>query len=299
MIVKESDIAGVVVLYNSDSQTLNNIHTYIDQIKKLYVVDNSTQPNDDLIQSLKVYERVHYHSMKGNKGIATALNWAANQAVSDGFLVILTMDDDTRTPAFMVREMITFWNQYSKPIGILSGFHHTKPNSSSGNSNAINSGKFLSKELPYTLTSGNLLNLNAYRKIGPFRDDFFIDHVDHEYGLRLNHNGFVVVELQSIRLEHRLGYTQQLKVGSYVISTYGSHSPSRLYYFARNGVYMVRQYFNTEPLFAWTVAEELGKRWIKALFLQDNRRERIKMLLTGIKHGWTGRLGKYDIDSNA
>lgn len=280
--IKKKDIAGTVVLYNSSIETVNNIKTYINQIEKLYVVDNSTHPNDELIATLKLFYNVQYHSLNGNKGIATALNWAAKQAINDNYTVLLTMDDDTRTPSSMVEQMISFWNRYPEPIGILSGVHHTKFDKASF------------RKLLYTLTSGNLLNLLAYQQIGPFRDDFFIDHVDHEYGLRLNQNGYAVVELPNIRLEHQLGYTQQLKVGSRVIGTFGSHSPIRLYYFARNGVYVARQHFKKQPLFAWTVLEELGKRWIKAMFLQDNRKERITMLIMGIKHGWTDRLGKYE-----
>lgn len=280
--IDKKNIAGVVVLYDSPNETICNIATYINQIERLYVVDNSAQPNNALIKELKLYSNVHYHLLNGNEGIAVALNWAVNQAIMDKFSVLLTMDDDTRTPVGMIQQMIKFWNQYPNPIGILSGVHHT------------NLDNALYRKILYTLTSGNLLNLVAYQVVGPFRDDLFIDHVDHEYGLRLNENGYQVIELPSIRLDHQLGYTKPLKIGPYVVGTYGSHSPVRLYYFARNGVYIGRQYFTRQPFFAWTVFKELIKRWIKALFLQDNRGERVNMLLTGVKDGWAGKLGKYN-----
>lgn len=276
------DVAGVVVLYNSSIEVLDNIQTYLGQVAILYVVDNSTAPNEELISQVRKLRKVHYHSLRGNQGIATALNWAAQKAIADGFSTLLTMDDDTRTPTGMIQQMIDFWNQYHNPIGILSGVHHTKANVSSY------------RLLPYTLTSGNLLNLTAYKVIGRFRDDLFIDHVDHEFGLRLNENGYHVIELPGIRLDHRLGYTQQLKVGPYILGTYGSHSPIRLYYFARNGVYIARQYIRSQPLFAWQLVKELSKRWIKALFLQDDRKQRTRMIVTGLKDGWFGKLGKYE-----
>ncbi|PRY20285.1 rhamnosyltransferase [Spirosoma oryzae] len=287
-IINLSKIAGVVVLYNSSYSVYSNIASYVCQVEKLYVVDNSTQPNYELIELLSRENKVIYHSFNGNKGIATALNWAANRAISDGFMVLLTMDDDTRTPHGMVHEMVNFWNQYPRQIGILSGHHHTRPLED------FKLDKVSSKELPYTLTSGNLLSLEAFQLVGLFRDDFFIDHVDHEYGLRLNRAGFSVVEMKNICLEHRLGYTQQITVGKHVLFTYGSHSPTRLYYFARNGVYMVRRDFKENPRFAYTVIKELTKRWIKALFLQKNRFERIGMLMKGINHGWNGKLGEYN-----
>ena len=286
--INRENIAGTVVLYNSPSAVIDNIKTYIDQVQKLYVVDNSVMPNDELRALLSSYSHVHYHSLNGNKGIATALNWAAEQAIIDGFIVLLTMDDDTRTPDTMVAQMMDFWNSYPTPIGILSGVHHTDPEALSTKPK-----KALHRTLLYTLTSGNILNLLAYKEVGRFWDDLFIDHVDHEYGLRLNSKGYQVVELQYIQLEHRLGYRQEIRVGGRVIKKYGTHPPIRLYYFARNGVYVARSYFKQHPLFTWMVIKELVKRSVKAVFLDANRKSRIQMLLRGIQDGWKGRLGDY------
>ncbi|MBC3783821.1 glycosyltransferase [Spirosoma utsteinense] len=280
--INKEKVAGAVVLYNSPLETIDNISTYIDQVEKLYVVDNSVKPNAKLVETLKSYSKIHYHSLNGNDGIATALNWAANQAISDNFSVLLTMDDDTQIPVGCIQQMLDFWSQYPANIGILSGIHHIKPDTAPF------------RKLLYTLTSGNLLSLSAYSATGPFRDDFFIDHVDHEYGIRLNQNGYVVIELPNIRFNHRLGTTDTLKVGGRIISTYGSHSPLRLYYFARNGVYMARQYFSSQPMLSWMVAEELAKRCVKAMFLQSDTKVRMRMLLVGVKDGWVGRLGKYN-----
>lgn len=279
--ISQRNIAGVVVLYNSPAETLHNILTYIHQVETLYVVDNSSSRNDELIRALQTYPNVHYHSLNGNKGIATALNWAAKQALQDGFTVLLTMDDDTQTPTTMMAQMIEFWNGYGKPIGILSGVHHTKSDAASY------------RRLPYTLTSGNLLNLKAYQITGPFYDDLFIDHVDHEYGLRLNQHKYEVIELPSIRLGHQLGYAQQIKIGNWVVRNYGTHSPIRQYYFARNGVYVALLYFKAYPSFSWMVAKELVKRLIKASVLDENGKSRVKMLLQGVIDGWRGQLGKY------
>ncbi|WP_461150134.1 glycosyltransferase family 2 protein [Spirosoma pulveris] len=278
----KENVAGVVVLYNSPNSTIDNILTYIDQVKKLYVVDNSSVPNAELVKSLQLYNSIHYHSLNGNKGIATALNWAAKQAIKDDFSALLTMDDDTRTPSSMVQDMLDFWLKYPDPIGIISGIHHNKPVDAPF------------RKLDYTLTSGNILNLEAYKMIGPFRDDFFIDHVDHDYGLRLNQNGYKVIELPGIRLEHQLGDTNLLIISGYTIGSYGSHSPTRLYYFARNGIYMACKYFFSYPSFSWMVFKELLKRWVKAFLMQKDQRLRTKMLYRGISDGFKGKLGELD-----
>lgn len=279
--ISQKNVAGAVILYNSSSETLDNIATYISQIEKMYVVDNSTNQNIELIKNLRANPAIHYHSLNGNKGIATALNWAARQAINDGFSVLLTMDDDTRIPATMVTEMVNFWNHYSKPVGILSGVHHDRPATVSY------------RTVLFTLTSGNLLNLTAYQAIGGFRDELFIDHVDHEFGFRLNQNGYQVIELPGIHLNHRLGYSQQIKLGPWIVRQYGTNSPIRLYYYARNGMYIARTYLPEYPHFFWMFTKEMARRWVKTLFLDKDKLTRIKMLLEGMKDGWTGQLGKY------
>lgn len=277
--IEKKDVAGAVILYDSPTETIDNIKTYINQIQKLYVIDNSDKQNSELVSALKTISAVHYCYLDGNRGIAAALNCAVELAAHDKFTVLLTMDDDTRTPVMMVSQMISFWNAYPNPIGILSGVHHSKPDT------------VAYRILPYTLTSGNMLNLNAYKSIGGFSEDLFIDHVDHEYGLRLNENGYSVVELPAVRLNHQLGYEKNIKIGSLLVKKYGTHSPVRLYYFTRNGIHLVRRYTTIYPRFTYMVISEIVKRYAKAIFLDENRMYRLRMLTRGVRDGWKGRLG--------
>lgn len=283
-------IAGTVILYNSSILVLDNILTYIKQVEKLYVVDNSIQPNWDLINKLKAYSEVCYHSLNGNKGIATALNWAADKAIEDGYVALLTMDDDTQVSETMVEDMINFWNKYQKPIGLLSGVHRVDSDDSLFNH--LSGTAY--RELPFKETSGNLLSLEAYSNTGKFFDKLFIDHVDHEYGFRLNANGYSVIELGDIKLNHKLGYDQEIKLGALLLRKYGTHPPLRLYYYGRNGVYLARKYYKIHPFFMWLLFKELLKRITKATFFDKDGGHRLKMIFYGIKDGWNGHLGQYN-----
>ncbi len=48
-----SSVAGMVTLYNSDHRVVSRIATYVKQVEKLYVVDNSDNPDEQLIQKIK------------------------------------------------------------------------------------------------------------------------------------------------------------------------------------------------------------------------------------------------------
>ncbi|QJD77496.1 glycosyltransferase family 2 protein [Spirosoma rhododendri] len=270
-------IAGVVVLYNSPLDCLHNIDTYIHQIEKLFVVDNSDVSNDELIATLSRIPTVSYINNGGNRGISYALNRGAEQAISEGFTHLLTMDDDSRAPATMIAEMVQYLStQPADQVGIVGAAHSPS---------TIKAG--VPSSVLYTMTSGNLLNLQVYKTVGPFRDDFFIDHVDHEYNLRLNKAGYKVVELPTVQLDHPLGERKQRWGKKYV-----SHNPVRQYYIARNGIIVARQYRRDYPAFSLKMVDLLAKEWIKILFGMNERGRRARMLVKGIKDGFAGKTGR-------
>jgi len=279
MVLKE-DVAASVVLYNSQIECIIQIISYINQVSKLYVIDNSEEPNQELIKQLLTLNTVEYISNEGNQGVAYALNKAASLAIHDGFSYLLTMDDDSRAPVRMVQTMLDFINTFEAGrIGILS-VAHSEPNSRAN-----------FKFVTYTMTSGNLLNLDAYCQSGPFDDQLFIDYVDHEYSLRLKSKGFTTIELAGLKLEHHLGVEKSRQFFSHTIS-FVSHSPRRLYYLVRNGIYIVRKYMALYPISCLALSSLTVKEILKSLIIEDNKSVRAKYLGRAISDGFGKRMGK-------
>jgi rhamnosyltransferase len=55
------------------------------------------------------------------------------------------------------------------------------------------------------ISSGTAISLEAYRELGQFREDFFIDHVDAEYCMRAQAHGVPVCVNADVSLPHELG----------------------------------------------------------------------------------------------
>ena len=55
------------------------------------------------------------------------------------------------------------------------------------------------------MTSGNLVNLDIYQKIGGYNEDYFIDGIDIEYCLRIKKYNYRIVRLNNIEIIHDLG----------------------------------------------------------------------------------------------
>ena len=90
------------------------------------------------------------------------------------------------------------------------------------------------------ITSGSILNLSLTDKVGVFNEGFFIDFVDTEFSYRIIQNGYINLLFSNIVLNHSLG---TLVDGRSLVSLKKSkriiHSPIRVFYIIRNGLYLM------------------------------------------------------------
>ena len=92
-------IDAVVVLYNPVKNVLENIKTYSPVVNKVYVIDNSTNVDEELVKLIqKEIKNLEYVSLNGNQGIAKALNVGLKKAIDDKADYCLTMDQDSKFP---------------------------------------------------------------------------------------------------------------------------------------------------------------------------------------------------------
>ena len=99
------------------------------------------------------------------------------------------------------------------------------------------------------MTSGNLLNLDIFNKIGPFREDFFIDYVDNEYCLKLNTYGYRIIQIKDAFLHHNLGYQNKHSYFGLKNTTTINYDPIRRYYSTKNRLKTRKLYYRYYPLF--------------------------------------------------
>lgn len=229
-------LAGVVVLYNPGEEVEENIKSYIEQLDILYIVDNSDKKNNILIKKIKENKKICYINNHGNQGIANALNKAAIRAVKTGCDFLLTMDQDSKATSNMLPNMLKYIKEHDvSNVGIVSPYQK-QPNEK----NCYSLKEY--ENMVVVMTSGNLLNLKAYRETGRFLDKLFIDMVDYEYCLRLNSKGYKVIRVNNAILLHAEGEVLTREGVSKVI-----HSPIRTYYYIRNFLYVRKKYKDKYP----------------------------------------------------
>lgn len=279
----KNKLSACIILYNPTSELVKNIKSFLSYVDKLYLVDNSQSSNQGLIKDVKI-EYIHFGS---NKGIAFALNFACEIAKREGYIWMLTMDQDSE---FFETNLSQFFNNIvadnlDKNVSIISPLHATQLDNESR--------KYAESllEIKSCMTSGNLLNLEIWCQVGGFKSEFFIDSVDHEFCLRLRRRGFKIYLDPKCCLKHNLGSSSSGKIfGLFINSTH--HNSLRRYYMTRNRLFVIYHYFIFDPIFMLIDIINLVKEFVKIVLIEKDKKRKLFAVYYGIRDFLTGKMGE-------
>jgi rhamnosyltransferase len=280
-------IAGVVVLFNPTNEVVTNIHSYINSLDKLYVVDNSETISDPIINAIISPEyNIEYIPLQQNQGIARALNIAAFKALEEGYDWLLTMDQDSQVSHGMVEKLLSVSHSPKKEqIGVIAPRYDLPGIETQIAMHGL-------QEVEAVITSGNLLNLKAFQNTGPFREDFFIDYVDYEYCLRLRLKNYKIIVNNDVILNHVLGNLKKHELFGLTF-TASHHNSVRRYYITRNRLTLLKEYKDIFPDFYRNEKNNNLKEVVKLLLFEKNKFKKIKSVIEGYIDFKSNRFGKY------
>lgn len=280
-------IAGIITLYYPKSDVLKNIESYLDEIERLYVVDNT--PNKENQNVLPKSKKIIYLPNHENVGVATALNMGAKHAIKEKYQWLLTMDQDSKFKKGSVAKMINYLkeNDCSK-IGLITPWH------------VINTGIKKPKEkVDYPLevmTSGNIINLKAYQEVDGFKDYFFIDDIDIEYCMNLNNHNYKIIRLNYIELKHDLG---NIEIKHYLRRDFvcSNHNAIRRYYMVRNTFYLCNLYGDKFPDYCCFLKRGLRGQLMNIILFEKDKIKKVRNMYRGYRDYKRGIKGKYPYNS--
>ena len=227
-----------------------------------------------------------------NLGLAAALNQGVGYAAAHGYEWLATFDQDSRILPDYFNAMWRAHAAYPQPdrIGIMvPRFLHP---GSAANSFARPGAD---PALPYApawqaITSGSVMPLRLFQAVGPFRADFFIDYVDHEFCLRCRQRGWQVIEARGAGLEHRQGAPARHRLG-WMRPVVMHHSAVRYYYESRNRLVVYRLYGAFDLGWLARDLKETLRVYMKMLLFERQRGAKLVATLRGCWHALTGRMG--------
>jgi rhamnosyltransferase len=225
-------LAAAVILYNPSKIFIDNIYTYIDDIEKLYIFDNSS---DKLVEFPdKILNKSEYFHSGDNEGIAKRLNEAISKAKNDGFDYLLTMDQDSSFKSGELGKYKILVNNENKADSIsMYGVRYSEIDKLNDETKKYNQ---------TLITSGSIINVINALSLNGFDENLFIDGVDTEFCLKSLKNGYQTVSFYQIYLTHNIGEEKFVRTPMLQKKIRRLHNPKRLYYILRNQLYLRKRY---------------------------------------------------------
>jgi rhamnosyltransferase len=262
------------------------------EVAALVVVDNgSDEAALGMLRRLSADPRIALVLNFANLGIARALNLGIARAGAMGYGWVLLLDQDTVVDSGMLNTMIGIRAAHpaaDRLAVIGAGFRDV--NTNTGETRTAGAAEAW-EEVESVITSGSLIALATHARVGPFREEFFIDYVDSDYCFRARALGYCIIETRRALMSHAIGAATRHSIFG-VDKWTSNHSPDRRYYIARNDTVMLREYGHY-ALGLWA-AKSLGRcvRACKRVLLYEPMKSaKIRAILQGWWHGVCGRLG--------
>src|SRR5258708_10254669 len=138
------------------------------------------------------------------------------------------------------------------------------------------------------ISSGSAISAAAYRKLGAFREDYFIEYVDVEYSLRARSQGVPVYMNAAVTLRQNNG---RIERHGKLFTT--NHAAWRRYYIARNSVHCLHLYRAYCGLHWFSGLMVIRQAMLVARF-DSQKLEKLTAITCGYLDGMFGRLGSFE-----
>ncbi|MCU7835186.1 MAG: glycosyltransferase [gamma proteobacterium symbiont of Taylorina sp.] len=260
-----TDYAALIVTFNGEASIVRMINQLIaaktSVLLPILVVDNASTD-----KTLACIEQQNYHQVTilkntQNKGLGQAFNQGINYFNDKQISWVLILDQDSFVSEDFFLHYENLFNVKphlsSDVIAICSNAvsEHSqdiihRPSLWDGRQFYVAPEHIDQKiaNLPVVhsaISSGTFYRVKSVLALGGFREDYFIDFIDHEFHLRIIRHGKKMIWNQKADFYHNLGIKQhQNELGVWV-----EHEPFRYYYMARN---MAHGYFTYGGIKAWS-----------------------------------------------
>lgn len=302
---QKENICAIVICYHPEASIEQKIGELAKQVDRVIIVDNGSFNHEKkyLYEVSKNCTQINLILNEENTGQSKALNTGIKQAKELDYGWVLTMDQDSLVAPGMVENMCCAYEkctahdrQVVSLCPVLASYDGISPPTDEELQLRSFSGKKIIgtySRIKIVITSGNLLDISIFDKIGFFEENFFIDYVDQEFSLRIFNAGYSAIQVNSAVLYHNLGNTTEHYVCGKKLLVANNNS-LRAYYFYRNGLAVYKKYIFQD--FQW-VLQDLVKGFIfnaaKIVLFESDRKDKLLKASIGLLHGLTGKMGKY------
>jgi rhamnosyltransferase len=268
-------------------------------LSQIVVVDNAS--TDGTVEFVsKRYPNVNVIRLDKNEGVSGGYCAGLEYALERGYDWVWMLDQDSKPVPGTVENLLAEYEAFPEPdkLGLIAPL---PVDQETGEPYPL----FLWEErqrnlsvdfrsagltlVDMVISSGSLIRVDAVRKAGLPRRDFFMDFVDYEHCLRLRRNGFLIGVVKGCAMPHTIGHPRSVTfLGRR--KSWSTHPAWRDYYKVRNRAFVVWQEFPSLKAKAYVVYQLL-KQTAGSLAYDPQKMTRIRLMWLGFRDGVKGRLG--------
>lgn len=301
--VLEANVFAIIVLYNPDIPDLIKLlNSARHQVRHIVITDNSTHGTikDKIAHVLNDFSDVStYIDLTDNLGIAIAQNKAIELAITKDATHLLLLDQDSYLPNNIVAGLSAAYRSLEAQGHNIACVAPTFIDKKIGTTSPIFYYKGLIRKqiIPtgeeeyiiadHVISSGSLIAVKDWLKIGGLQENLFIDYVDTEWCLRARKLGYLTFVIPKLALIHDIG-DGYAKVGTRNVVL---HSDFRNYYMIRNSIYLI---LYSRLQYGFRLLELLKIPFYLFLytFYSTKRAKTFKIMILAIKDGIFKNMGK-------
>ncbi|GBF48856.1 rhamnosyltransferase [Leptospira ryugenii] len=184
-----------------------------------------------------------------NVGLAHAVNQGVSFALEKGATQFFLFDQDSIPDKHFVATMLSCLQDLQRQKGKIACLGSLVVNETNesiwpyplrlgGKLQFVNTIGEAPIPIDFAISSGTLIPAEVWKEVGPYREDFFIDGLDIEWGYRALHFGYQSFINFKSSLFHRLGENTK-PLYPFSKTKVIVHTPIRRYYIYRNLVWMM------------------------------------------------------------
>jgi rhamnosyltransferase len=286
-------IAAIATAFHPDDRLVAVVEAATSTCVEVIVVDNTPGDGPFLTDRLSEVASTRVIRPGRNLGLAAALN-AGVAALSDEVDTVLFLDQDSVLGADLVKGLAAHLDDPTIGVAAPAAWdeqqgRYYEPGTERGPDVT---------DRDAVITSGMLVKREVLERVGPFREEFFVDHVDNDFCLRVRVAGYRIVRDKRHKLAHSLGQRNQHKLPGVTVSS-SRHPTWRLYWIARNGVVLIREHRKTAPTWTRVTGVYLVRWFLLRTLIEAPRRERAGVMLRGFRDGFRGRVDRAYLPAGA
>ena len=295
-------LVSITVTYHPDLAALERqLVSLKDQVDQMLVVDNgSPSPLPHALGNLCERMGATLHLLPTNTGIGHAQNLGIQHALQQDAQWLLLFDQDSvATP-----RMATTLRQALEECPDAAAAGAQAIDQRTGHSSFLQDHAVRPRawvppqhmphdpvEVGFLISSGSLIRASALDSPTPMRADWFIDHIDSEWCLRIRSQGWKLLGVPNAHVLHRLG-DEVTRVWLLRWRHIAHHSPLRDYYMFRNSIFLVKQTY-LPWRWRWFFVARLFQYAGFFLLFVPQRHSRARMMAQGIFVGLRNRTGAW------